>query len=251
MDAHLDILVFAPHPDDAEIGCAGSLIRAVAQGYRVAVADLTAGEGSSRGTVERRAQETADASARLGLCARFALGLPDMALENTPAQRRPLIDLIRATRPRIVLAPYPDDRHPDHTAAGGLVLAACHLAGVRQAGAGLPHRPERLYYYMLYTLSRPFTPSFVVDVSAVWEHRLAALQAYRSQFSAEGGGAGTVLLRPEFERFLTVKAAWFGAMIGVAYGEPFYTPGPVALDDFPGLPAERVPPGELPTHRLY
>src|SRR5262245_23724918 len=105
MDAPLDILAFAPHPDDAEIGCAGSLILAAARGRRAAVGDLTPGEGPTRGTVERRAQETAAASAQLGLAARFALGLPDMALENTPAHRQPLIDLIRATRPRIVLAP--------------------------------------------------------------------------------------------------------------------------------------------------
>jgi bacillithiol biosynthesis deacetylase BshB1 len=251
MDAPLDILAFAPHPDDAEIGCAGSLILAVRQGQRVAVADLTAGEGSSRGTLDRRKEETAAASAQLGLCARFALGLPDMGLTGAPEQRLPLINLIRATRPRIVLAPYPEDRHPDHAAAGRLVADACHLAGVAKAGSGSPHRPERLYYYMLYTLRQPFMPSFVLDVSAVWEQRLAALQAYRSQFSAEGGGFGTVLLRPEFERFITVKAAWFGAQIGVPYGEPFYTPGPVALDTFPGLLPERLPPGELPGHRLY
>src|SRR5262249_31046334 len=114
MDDPLDILAFAPHPDDAEIGCAGSLILAAARGRRVAVADLTAGEGSTRGTVERRTQETAEASARMGLCARFALGLPDMALAPVPEQRQPIIDLIRATRPRIVLAPYAEDRHPDH-----------------------------------------------------------------------------------------------------------------------------------------
>ena len=251
MDAPLDILAFAPHPDDAEIGCAGSLILAAMRGWRVAVADLTAGEGSTRGTLERRAQETAAASAHLGLCARFALGLPDMGLAVTPEQRLPLINLIRATRPRIVLAPYPEDRHPDHVAAGRLVPDACHLAGVAKAGEGPPHRPERLYYYMLYTLRQPFTPSFVIDISTVWERRLAALQAYRSQFNIEGGGLNTVLLRPEFERFLTVKAAWFGAMIGVAYGEPFYTPGPVALRNFPGLLDERLPPGELPGHRMY
>ena len=251
MDAPLDILAFAPHPDDAEIGCAGSLILAAAQGRRVAVADLTAGEGSTRGTLERRARETAAASEQLGLCARYNLGLPDMALEAGPAQRQPLIDLIRATRPRIVLAPYPEDRHPDHAATGRLVPDACHLAGVAKAGPGLPHRPERLYYYMLYTLRRPFTPSFVIDVSAMWERRLAALQAYGSQFNIEGGGLATVLMRPEFERFLTVKAAWFGAMIGVAYGEPFYAPGPVPLREFPGLLDERLPPGELPGHRMF
>ncbi len=251
MDAPLDILAFAPHPDDAEIGCAGSLILAAQRGQRVAVADLTAGENSSRGTLERRAQETAAASEALGLCARYALGLPDMGLAATPAQRQPLIDLIRATRPRLVLAPYPEDRHPDHAAAGRLVADACHLAGVAKAGSGAPHRPERLYYYMLYTLRQPFPPSFVLDVSAVWEQRLAALRAYRSQFSMEGGGLATVLLRPDFERFLTVKAAWFGALVGVPYGEPFYTPGPVALQEFPGLLPAPLPPGDLPGHRLF
>ena len=251
MDAPLDILAFAPHPDDAEIGCAGSLILAADQGLRVAVADLCAGEASSRGTPESRAREAARAGEILGLAARYMLGLPDTAIGTHPDHRLPLIALIRATRPRIVLAPHSEDRHPDHVATGRLVQEACHLAGVARVGSGPPHRPERLYYYMLYTLRSAFTPSFVLDVSAVWERRMQALLAYESQFSARGGGPLTALNRPEFLRFLEVKAAWFGAMIGVAHGEPFHAPGPVALHAFPGLLDARLPPGALPGHRLF
>ena len=136
-----------------------------------------------------------------------------MGLGSGPEQRQPLINLIRAIRPRIVLAPYPEDRHPDHAAAGRLVADACHLAGVARAGSGAPHRPERLYYYMLYTLRQPFAPSFVLDVSAVWDSAWPPSRPIAASSAREGGGFGTVLLRPD-SSVHHVKAAWFGAQIG-------------------------------------
>lgn len=251
MSEPLDILAFAPHPDDAELGCAGSLMLAAEQGLRVAVADLTDGERSSRGTVAERNQAKQKAGELMGLCERFTLGLPDTEIGSDPAHRLPLIQLLRETRPRIVLAPYLHDRHPDHAAACKLVQDACFFAGVGKVGEGRPHRPERLYYYMLHYLTQPFTPSFVIDISPFWERKLAVLAAYGSQFQAGGDEIKTAISRPEFLRFLEVKAAWCGAMIGVMFGEGFFTPGPVPLDAFPGIAAPRPLPGEPPFFRMY
>lgn len=248
MDGLLDILVFAPHPDDAELGCAGSLILAADQGLRVAVADLTEGERASRGTPERRAREKNKASELLGLCERFSVGLPDTEIGNDPAQRLPIIQLIRETRPRIVLAPYEPDRHPDHVATNKLVRDACFFAGVKKVGTGDPYRPERVYHYMIH---RPFSPSFVIDVSSVWERRMAAVTAYASQFHSEENEPKTVISQPSFLRLVEARAIYYGAMIGTAYGEPFYMPGPVPLHEFPGLTGPHLPPGELPTYSMY
>jgi len=248
MSEHLDILTFAPHPDDAELGCGGSLIRAVDQGLRVAVADLTVGEMGSRGTPESRQRERQNAAELIGLQARYSLGLPDSQIGAEPYQRIPLIELIRATRPRIVLIPYGQDRHPDHAAASQLVANACFFAGVRKVGEGRPHRPERVYYYSLHS---PFPPTFVIDVSPAWDRKMAAVRAYQSQFQHNNGDVETALSSPSFMRTLEARAIWFGAMIGVAYGEAFYAPGPVILDSFPGLKNGPPPPGELPPYSLY
>lgn len=247
-DTPVDILAFAPHPDDAELGCGGSLILAASQGLRVAVADLSAGEKSSRGTLADRDREKQQAAQLLGLSARFCLGLPDTDIGADPAHRTPLIELIRALRPRLVLAPYWDDRHPDHAAAGQLVRQACFLAGVGRVALGQPHRPEWLYFYMLH---QPFEPSFVVDVSAVWERKMAAVRAYASQFQAARAEATTALSRPDFRRFLEARAIYFGAMIGAAYGEAFYLPGPAPLHHLPGLHNPPPAPGALPPYRVY
>src|SRR5438094_231629 len=162
MAAPVDILAFSPHPDDAELGCGGSLLLAVDSGLRVAIADLSEGERSSRGAPEQRQKEKRRAADLLGLCERLSVGLPDSAIRTDPGQREPLIQLIRDLRPRIVLAPYWSDRHPDHAAAGKLVREATFYAGVTKVGTGRPYRPQRVFYYMIH---RPFSPSFVVDVS--------------------------------------------------------------------------------------
>jgi bacillithiol biosynthesis deacetylase BshB1 len=248
MNQPLDILVFAPHPDDAELGCGGSLIEAVDQGLRVAVADLTVGEMGSRGTLESREQERQNAAALMGLQARYSLGLPDSEIGADLSQRIPLIELIRETRPRLVLIPYGEDRHPDHAAASELVQNACFFAGVRKVGSGTPHRPERTYYYSLHS---PFPPTFVIDVSSTWERKMAAVRAYASQFQHNNGDVETALSSPNFMRTLEARAVWFGAMIGVTYGEAFYSPGPIMLDTFPGLNGAAIPPGEMPPYSVY
>jgi len=233
MEEALDILAFAPHPDDVELGCGGSLIAAADKGWRVAVADLTAGELSSRGTLEQRERETRRATELLGLTARYSLGLPDGGIGAHPDDRLPIIDVVRQTRPRIVLAPYWEDRHPDHYRSSSLVREACFFAGVGKIGDGEPYRPPLLYYYLLHT---PFSPSFIMDVSAVWERRMAAVRAYESQFMAGQQTATTALSRPGFLRALEARAVWFGWMIGANYGEPFLAATPMARDTLPGLP---------------
>lgn len=174
------------------------------------------------------------------------VGLPDTEIGAHLAQRAPIVQLLRETRPRVVLAPHWDDRHPDHTAGGKLVREACYLAGLG-CGDERPHRPERLYFYMLHT---PFEASFVVDVSAVWERRMAAVLAYRSQFQA-GAGLSTALRRPAFLRFVEARAICFGAMIGAACGEAFFCPGAVPVTEVPGLSSPPPPDGELPPYSMY
>ncbi len=232
MDEPLDILAFAPHPDDAELGCGGSLILAADNGWRVAVADLSDGEMSSRGTPASRQQEIQRSTALLGLTARYSLHLPDSAIGTSPEHREPVIELIRQTRPRIVLAPYWEDRHPDHVRSSQLVKEASFFSGVGKVGQGEPYRPKWLFYYLLHT---PFTPTFIMDVSSVWERRMAAVRAYESQFLSTDRDATTALSHPSFLRSLEGRAMGFGWMIQAAYGEPFLSATPLATATFPGL----------------
>ncbi len=244
----LDILVFSPHPDDAELGCAGSLILAADMGLRVAVVDLSEGELSSRGSPEQRRREKQRASELMGLCDRFSLGLKDTEIGRDPRDRMTLMRAIRETRPRMVLSPYWKDRHPDHAATGKLVREAFFYAGVSAVGTGSPHRAEQIFYYMIHY---PFPPSFVVDVSSVWERKTAVLMAFESQFQWDGKGPQTPLSRPEFIRFAEARAIWFGAMIGGAYGEPFFSPGPVPLCELPRMGGSPVPGGTPPFYCMF
>jgi bacillithiol biosynthesis deacetylase BshB1 len=173
------------------------------------------------------------------------LGLPDTKIGTDPSHQPAVIRLIRETRPRLVLAPYWEDRHPDHRAAGVLVREACFYAGVAKMGEGLPHRPQQLFFYMIHS---PFQPSFIIDVSPVWERRMAAVRAYQSQFQTEEEGPATAISQPGFLRALEARAVWFGALIGAAYGEPFISQGPVPQKAFPGL-TDPLRPGLLPTYR--
>lgn len=232
MESGLDILAFAAHPDDAEIGCGGSLALAVEAGRRVAVADLTMAEGSTRGNPVLRQKEVQAASEQLGLAERYNLGLPDTKLGSDLDQRDPVIQLIRETRPKVVLAPYWVDRHPDHEAAGRLIKQAFFYAGVSSVGKGEAYRPERLYYYLLH---HPFEPSFVINISSTWRRKMAAIGAFASQFTPATDGEKTGISRPDFLRFIEARAIYFGALIGAGYGEAFFAQGPISLQTFPEL----------------
>jgi N-acetylglucosamine malate deacetylase 1 len=245
----LDILAIAAHPDDAELGCGGSLLLATRRGLSVAICDLTAGEMSSRGTVASRQAEAANATRILGLKERRNLALPDAKIgENSAHSLSALIQLIRETRPRIVLAPYWEDRHPDHEATGRLVKDACFFAGVAKVGIGEPFRPTRLFFYML---SYPFTPAFVLDISDVWERKLEAIKAYQTQFGPSEDGIQTAISEPGFLKLMEARAIWFGAMIGAAYGEPYYMAGPVPVDELPDAMTTSVSDKTLPPYTMF
>jgi N-acetylglucosamine malate deacetylase 1 len=234
----VDLLSVGAHPDDAEMGCGGALLLAADRGLQVGVVDLTDGEAATRGSPDMRMEERRRAGELLRLTARERIGLPDAALGTSAEHRLALVEVIRSLRPRVVLAPYPEDRHPDHAAAGRMTREACFLAGVARIGRGEGHRPARLYHYMLH---HPFTPSFVVDVSAVWDRKMEAIRAYQSQFGATGDRT-TEIGGPRFVELLEARAAVHGAMIGAERGEPFYQPGPVALASLPGLEADAPAP---------
>lgn len=225
----LDALFFGAHPDDVELTSGGLAALLASHGHRVGIADLTRGERASRGTVEERQAEAREAARALGVATRVNLGLPDTGLEGgDPAQRRAVIECLRAHRPRLVVAPHADDAHPDHVEASRLVRAACYLAGLARVEAGGErHRPERVLY-ALYRTDRRAT--VVVDVSGTWERRMAALRAHASQLDPDRGPA-TYLTQPDFLAEVEARARAWGALIGVRHGEGYRTHGPLGLTD--------------------
>jgi bacillithiol biosynthesis deacetylase BshB1 len=227
----LDVLVVSPHPDDAELGMAGTIMKLRAEGQRVGVLDLTNGEPTPFGSPEIRAQETAAATKVLGLDWRENLGLPNRRLEPTLEARGRLAGVIRQTRPRWLFAPYWVDAHPDHVAASELVDAARFWAKFTKTDLpGGPHYPERVYYYFCIHLRLIPQAAFVVDISDFWNRKLAALQCYRSQL-IEGRPEGPPTLLDQ----LRDQAAVWGWAIGTRYGEPFASREPIGLSSTAGL----------------
>jgi len=221
----LDVLVIAPHPDDAELGAAGMILKLKEEGRRVGVLDLTNGEPTPHGSVEIRAKETAAATTVLGLDWRENLGLPNRRLEPTLEARAQLAGVIRRTRPRWLLAPYWIDSHPDHVAAAQLIEAARFWAKLSKSDLpGEPHHPERIFYYFCIHLRQAVSPAFVLDISQHWERKLEAIRCYQSQFIT-----GRSTEPPTMLEQLRDEASYWGRMIGTRYGEPYATREPVAL----------------------
>lgn len=221
----LDVLVVAPHPDDAELGMGGAILRFKADGYRVGVVDLTDGEPTPRGSPEIRARETAAATKILGLDWRENLGLPNRSLQPTLEARHALAGAFRRLRPRLVFAPYWVDAHPDHLAAVELVEAARFWSKLTKTDlAGEPHYPDRILYYHCVHLRLVEKPAFVLDISDWWEKKRAAIECYRSQF-IEGRPSEP----PTFVDRLRDQAAFWGWSIGTDYGEPFASREPVGF----------------------
>jgi bacillithiol biosynthesis deacetylase BshB1 len=237
----VDVLAFAPHPDDAELFCGGTLLVAQTSGQSTAIVDMTEGELSTNGDGERRHRERAAAAELLGLSARVSLGLPDGGLRDGD-QRAAVVDALRELAPRVVLAPYGDDRHPDHAAAAQLVRASCFLAGLRRNG-GRPHRPARVYWYMLH---KQFDPAVVVDVTEVWERRRELMLVFESQVALGPDDVPTAVNDGRFIAMLEARAVCFGAMAGVTYGEPLHVDGPLLLRKLPELERDARP---LPGYR--
>jgi bacillithiol biosynthesis deacetylase BshB1 len=233
MTPPLDLLAIAAHPDDVEQTCGGTLIKMAEMGYRTGVLDLTAGEMGTRGAPEIRLQEAEIAARHMLLAWRGNLGLPDARLENTLAVRLTVMSEIRRLRPRVVILPYWEARHPDHYRAGELAYEACFLAGVQRLDESTePHRPFKILYSSLYA---NVTPSFVVDITAQFERRMAALLAYQSQYGAGGESAELFPSPEEIRERLGAVARYYGNLIGVKYGEPFVVKETMRVDDIVAL----------------
>jgi bacillithiol biosynthesis deacetylase BshB1 len=223
--APLDVLVVAPHPDDAELGAAGAILRLKADGCRVGVLDLTSGEPTPHGSPEIRAQETAKAAEILGLDWRGNLNLPNRSLVHTLEARAALAGVFRRLRPRLLFAPYWVDAHPDHVAATELIEAARFWSKLTKADLpDEPHYPARILYYFCVHLRLVEKPALVLDISPFWERKRAAIECYQSQFVA-----GRSSERPTFLDRLRDQAAYWGWSIGTAYGEPFASREPLGL----------------------
>jgi|RhiMethySRZTD1v2_1073278.scaffolds.fasta_scaffold45868_5 bacillithiol biosynthesis deacetylase BshB1 len=226
----VDVIVFGPHPDDIEI-CTGGLVLVLRQrGYTVGGVDMTAGEAGTRGHRAGRAVEAARGAEALGLAFRECLELPDGGVVNDVASRDKVIDVIRRHRPRMVVAPWPADDHPDHSRTGEIVKEARFLAGAARIGPpGEPWRPSRVLFY---PSRQPMMPTLVVDVSAVFERKLAAIRAHASQLhDPQSKEPLTTISAPGFLEAVTAAHRHFGAMIGVTYAEPYLVEGPLAVDD--------------------
>lgn len=227
----LDVLVVAPHPDDAELGMGGTIAKMIDQGLRVGVLDLTSGEPTPFGTPEKRRAETAEASQALGLVWRENLGLPNRSLEATLESRQALAGVLRRARPRWIFAPYWEDAHPDHVAAMQLVEAARFWGKLTKTDMpGEPHYAERIFYYYCTHLRVVPQPAFVVDISGYLERKLAAIRCYRSQFLEGRPSASPTLI----DRMAEQASVW-GWTIGKSQGEPFTCREPIGLTSFGGL----------------
>ena len=225
----LDVLAIAAHPDDIEQTCGGTLIRMAEIGYRTGALDLTAGDMGTRGTPEERLAEAEVAAAHMRLAWRGNLRFPDARLENTLAARMTLAVKIRELRPRVVILPYWEGRHPDHYRASELGYEACFLAGLKKLDEySAPHRPYKVIYASLYANVKP---SFVVDISGQFEARMAALLSYQSQYGTQDEGSGLFPQEQEIRERLGAAARFYGNLIGVKYGEPFVVKETMQVDD--------------------
>jgi bacillithiol biosynthesis deacetylase BshB1 len=238
MTSPLDVLAIAAHPDDVEQTCGGALIKMAGMGYRTGVLDLTAGDFGTRGTPETRLEEAAEAARNLLVAWRENLRMPDARLENTLAARMTVAAKIREVRPRVVILPYWEGRHPDHYRASELGSEACFLAGLRKLDErSEPHRPHKILYSSVYA---NVTPSFVVDISAEFERRMEALMSYRSQYGEAGEAAGLFPDQAEIRERLAAIARFYGNLIGVRYGEPFVVKETLQLDDIVAMGARSL-----------
>lgn len=221
----LDILALAAHPDDVELSCAGTLVKAIQQGKKAGIVDFTKGELGTRGTPELRMEESAASAEILGLSARENLGFRDGFFKNDEAHQLEVVKAIRKYQPDIVLANAYDDRHPDHGRASRLSRQACFLAGLAKVETvvdgekQLPWRPKAVYYYVQ---SIPHEPDFIVDVTSAWDTRMKSILAFKSQFhDPKSGEPETYISSPKFLKMVESRGVHYGHEIGVEYGEGF------------------------------
>ena len=237
-ESRADVLAIAAHRDDVEQTCGGTLLRMSARGLRTAILDLTRGEAGTRGTAEDRAREAAEAAKLLGVSRREALDLPDGAIENTLENRKKIVRVLREVRPRVVILPYWQARHPDHAIVASLGYEACFLSGLAKIETGAPpHRPFKIVYASLYADVRP---SFVVDITPFIEHRHRALMAYKSQYVNQAAGSALFVAEEEIRERTFAEARHYGLLAGVKYGEPFVQKEVGLVDDLTLVPVQSI-----------
>ncbi len=234
----LDVLAIAAHPDDVEQTCGGTLIRMAEMGYRTGVLDLTAGDMGTRGTPEQRVAESEVAARHMMLTSRANLHMPDARLENTISARMSLAVKIRELKPRVVILPYWQARHPDHYRCAEMGFEACFLAGLKKLDEySEPHRPSKILYSSLYA---DVKPSFIVDISDQFERRMAALLSYTSQYAETTEGGTLFPNEQEIRERLGAIARFYGNLIGVRYGEPFVVKEAMRIDDVVAMPVRSI-----------
>jgi bacillithiol biosynthesis deacetylase BshB1 len=233
MSETVDVIFFSAHPDDTELSCGGTAARLVKDGLRIGLVDLTSGEMGTRGTAQTRKRESQNAAKALGATFRQQLDFGDGNLQTGREQELQIIEIIRQRRPKLIVAPYPDDRHPDHTRTGRIITDSWFYAGLRALDTGVAaHRPQAVLYY-LQNYMQP--PSFVVDVTRHWKTKMRAVAAYKSQFhDPNSKEPGTFISDPKFLEMIEARGKHFGALIGVSYGEAFVTKQPPRVDDLVG-----------------
>lgn len=238
MNESVDILAIAAHRDDVEQTCGGTLLKAAQMGRRTAILDLTRGEMGTRGTMEDRGREAEDARQILKVSWRKALDIPDGCVENTFENRKKVAAIIRELRPRVLILPYWQARHPDHATAGVLGYESAFVAGLAKLDLGFPaYRPFKIIYASLYADVRP---SFVVDITDQFEARTQSLLAYRSQYSDQASGSGLFPKEAEIREKLTAMAGFYGLLAGVRYGEPFVQKEVGLVEDLLAIPVQSV-----------
>jgi len=237
-DFRADVLAIAAHRDDVEQTCGGTLLRMAARGLRTAILDLTQGEAGTRGSADDRAREAEEAARILGVGWRKALALPDGAIENSLPNRIEIARVLRELRPRVVILPYGQARHPDHAIVATLGYDACFLSGLKKVDTGAePHRPFKIVYASLYADVRP---SFIVDITPFVEQRYQALMAYRSQYANQQAGGGLFVPEEEIRERTFAEARHYGLLAGVRFGEPFVQKEVGLVDDLTLLPVQSI-----------
>ena len=237
----LDLLAIAAHPDDVELTCGGTLLKAAEQGYKTGILDLTAGEMGTRGTPETRLKEAAKAGRILRVAHRENLRLPDAHLEVTKETKLAVALRIRALKPRTVILPYWDGRHPDHYTAARLGYEGCFLAGLKQLPIeGEAFRPFKILYSTVYY--RNVRPTFVVDISSHFQRRYQAILAYHSQFSPKTKDKKAKVDIPldRLHHEVNLIARYFGHLAGVEYAEPFLVKEVMQVEDVVKLPVRSI-----------
>ena len=234
----VDILAIAAHRDDVEQTCGGTLLVQQALGWKTGILDLTQGEGGTRGSAAERKAEAEAAAEILRVSHREALDLPDGSLENNIPNRLKVAAALRRLRPRVVILPYWQGRHPDHYIAATLGYEACFAAGLsRLEIPGKPHRPYKILYASLYADVRP---TFVVDITPHMETRLQSLLAYRSQYGEQQQGAGLFVPESEIRERTFASARHYGLLAGVRYAEPFVQKEVALATDLMDIPVSSI-----------